>query len=221
MTAINLKKIRTEWINFLRNSDIFTISQRGVTTDTDSGTWAATTTQLINRPNIRNIRSITVAGSPLTYGKDYYVNFDFDDSGTIKCKVFLEAAQTGAYVITYDYGTDKIFFDFPKDDLKISNFPRIGSGFVNVETIDAGFGGVLRNTIGITTIVYDRKTDSVSEYLDTLRAAIFAANNSFFYVGKYTKPISVGPVIKSPREQGRDKIFQQNIDIEGKFVHEK
>lgn len=222
MTTVDIKKIKTEWINFLRNSDIFTVSQRGVTTDTDVGTFSSDTEHLINVSNIKNIRSVVVASITLTYGKDYDFNLDYDDSGTIKCRITFNSSQTGAYTITYDYGaSDKIFPDFPRPDLTISSFPRIGSDILDIRTIDAGFGGVLGNDIRVTTVVYDERTDNIADYLTAIRAAVFASKNNFYYIGKYVKPISNGPVLPSPRVVGKDRIMQQNIDIEGRFFYEK
>ena len=92
---IDLWAIKNELVTNLRNWDILTTTQRGVTTTTDTGTWTAATSHLINRNNVRNIRSITVDTSPLSFGNDYTIDYTYDDSGTIKCKIDLVSAQTG------------------------------------------------------------------------------------------------------------------------------
>lgn len=60
MTIIESTNVITELVYFLRNSDILTITERGVATETDTGTFASDSTHLIDEPNIKNIRSITV-----------------------------------------------------------------------------------------------------------------------------------------------------------------
>jgi len=219
MTAITIKDIKQEFVNFLRNSDIFTITQRGVTTDNDTGTFAADSTYTIDKTNVKNIRSVEVASVVLTYGADYTVDFDFLDT-TVKCKITFTSAQTGAYDIEYDYGTDKIYPDFPKPNLKISSFPRIATDVIIVNTVDAGFD-VLGSDIDVTTLVYDFKTEDVSEYIDAIRAAVITNRKDFYYLGLYVKPFAVGPILKAPNEMGRDKLWQQNIDVRGRFKYEK
>ena len=221
MSVIDIKKVKQEWVYFLRNSDIFTTTQRGVTTATDTGTFASDSSHIISVTNGKNVRSITVAGSLLTYGTDYDVNIDYDNSGTIALRITFNSAQTGDYSIPYDYGTDKIFPDFPRGEISISSFPRIGVGIVNVPTDPAGFGGVNVSKIGLTTVVYDKKVDDVNGYINDIRTAVFNAKSDFYYCGKLVQIISMGPVITSPFEQGKNKIVQQNIDVEGWFNYEK
>ena len=221
MTAFDEVEAIREWVNFIRNQDIFTITQRGVTTDSDTGTFSSDSTYLIDLTNVRNVRSVVVASVTLTYGTDYKINVDYDDSGTIKCLITFVAAQTGAYTITYDYGTEKIYPDFPKTDLTIGSFPRIGTDFLETRTRPAGFGGVNDNTNELTTIIYEQNTDTLRGYMKALRTAVFNNKSNFFYVGKLVQIVNTGPMIPSPRETGRDKIFQKNLDVEGLFVYEK
>ena len=47
MAVINLRNIKDEWLFFLRNSDILSISDRGVTTAIDTGTFASDIQYLI------------------------------------------------------------------------------------------------------------------------------------------------------------------------------
>ena len=100
--TLNITNIKTELVNFLRNSDIFTITQRGVTTYSDTGTFTAASTHTLgNTPTTsKNVRSVVVGGTTLTYGSEYTVNFS---TGVIS----FVAAQTGVYTISYDSGADR------------------------------------------------------------------------------------------------------------------
>jgi hypothetical protein len=221
MSVVDYKKALRELVYFLRNSDIFTTTQRSVTTDTDSGTFSGDDDHLIDVPNVKNIRSITVDAATLTYGTDYDYDIDFDDSGTIKCKITFTSSQTGDYEISYDYGSDKIFPDFPKPNLTIASFPRIGCGYIDTATEPGGFGNVDLSTLDFTIVVYELKTEDLYDYIYSIRSAIKDAYKSFYYAGKYVHVIGTGPVLKAPEELGKNKVFQQNIDIRGEFNYEK
>ena len=221
MATLDLFKVKTELTYFLRNSDIFTIAQRGVTTTTDTGTFASDSTHLINVSNGKNIRSIVVAAVTLTYGQDYEYDVNYDDSGTIKIQITFTSAQTGAYTITYDYGTDKIYPDFPRPDLTIDSFPRIGLDVTNTQIQPAGFQNVDVSNVDATVIIYDKNTRSLSGYVSAIRSAVHTAYKSFYFVGKYTHVLNLGPVLKTPRSLGKDIVWQQNVDIRGEFNYEK
>lgn len=213
--TLNIQSIKQEQVVFLRNQNIFTISQRGVTTGSDTGTFASDSTHLINVSNGKNVRSITVGGSPLALGTDYTVNYIFDDSGTIKIKFTFTSAQTGDYVISYDYGTDKIFPDFPRDDLTIDSFPRIAMDLLNVSIDTLGIGGDnFISNCAFTVVVYDDNSDDIDGYIQAIKTAYVGAPKDFYYL-KFIKPTLIGPTINSPDK--RDEIMQKNIDLLGMF----
>lgn len=217
---LSLPEIKRELVRFVRNSDVFTITQRSVTTDTDTGTFAADATHLIAVTDVKNIRSIIVGGVTLNPGSEYTYNTNFLDT-TIKTKITFIVAQTGAYTISYDYGTDKIFPDFPKSSLTIGSFPRIGCDVINIPTQPGGFGNVNVSTVDMTIVVYDRQILTIADYIHALRTAIIAAQTSFHFMGLVVKPVEIGPVLQSLSDKGRNKVFQQNLDIRGSFNYEK
>jgi len=197
---------------FLRNSDIFTVSERGVTTTAEAGTFSSDSTHLIADSQIKNIRDITV-GSLLIFGTDYTYDTDFDDSGTKKTKITFVSAQTGAYTINYDTGTDKIYPDFPKDSLSISSYPRIAVDLISTSSTPLGFGNTKIANITdalFTIVVYDKNTKVVNQHLDTIRTKIQANQNSFFFFN-ITTPGDSGPMIEGPST--RKDIFHRNTDF--------
>jgi hypothetical protein len=146
------------------------------------------------------------------YGEDYNVDFTYDDSGTTKTKLTFNASVTGSYDIVYDYGTDKIYPDFPRPDLTINSFPRIGFDILNLTTEYGGFGNVLISNATAQIIVYAAKNSDIDDYISTIRKEIIdklndARNgtNYFYYFPRYVRPGFIGPSIKSPREEGKDK----------------
>ena len=213
--AVNIQRIKQEQVVFLRNEDIFTITQRGVTTATDTGTFSSDSSHLINVSNGKNVRSITVGGSAIALGTDYTVDYNFDDSGTIKIKITFVAAQTGDFSIPYDFGSDKIYPDFPRDDLTIDSYPRIAIDILNVNIDAFGIGGSnFISDVAFTVVVYDDNTDDLDGYIQTIKDTYVTNSRNFFYL-KFIKPILIGPTIVSPNKY--DEIMSKNIDLVGMF----
>ena len=211
---LNLFNIRQELVVFLRNADIIAVGTRGVATTTDSGTWSSDTSHLIAVTNIKNIRSITVDAAPLAFGTDYTVDYYFLDT-TIKTKITLNAAQSGDFVITYDFGTDKIWPDFPRDDLSISSYPRIAVDILSVGSTAFGIGGNEDiSNILFTVVVYGQEIKEINNYLTAVRTAFLESRSAFFYL-RFIKPTSIGPLLEDPTK--RQEIMHQNLDFESMF----
>jgi len=209
-TTFNSRLAKNEIVIFMRNQDIFTITQRGVTTDNDTGTFSADTEYVINKTNVKNIRAITVDATPLVFGTDYLVDYNFLDT-TIKCKITFTSAQTGAYDIEYDYGTDKIYPDLPRTDLSIDSFPRIAIDTIGLDTEELGLGADANMTNASFAIyVYDSKTSTIESFIDTLRTKFIQNKKNFFYMNFLTV-VTVGPMLLYG--SGKQKIYQKNLDL--------
>jgi len=209
---MNITNIKQEQLNFLRNQDIFTITQRGVTTYTDTGTFSADSTHTVaNSPtSIKNIRSVT-RGTLLTYGEDY----TYSKVGVIT----FTAAQTGTYTIIYDSGTDKIYPDFPRDDLTINSFPRIAIDILSAPIDAFGIGGSsFISDVAFTIVVYDKKSADIDAYIQAIKSAYISGAKNFYYMG-FTKPTLIGPTLDSDNK--KQEIMQKNIDILGMFNVDK
>jgi len=200
---------KQEIVQLLRNSDVLTTSTRGVTTQTDTATLTAATSTLINRTNVKNIRSLKVGLNTLKYGEDYLIDFDFLDT-TIKCKITFNTAQTGELEVTYDYGSDKIFSDQPRDDLKIDSYPRISVEEIskNTDTLSLGGKDFLSSRL-FTIIVHSQDQDLIENRLDTIEALIRTNSKSLYYC-KFLRPNGRGPLIKS--ENRSQTIMHKNLD---------
>jgi len=217
MAYINIYKVREELVVFLRNSDIFSVGTRGVTTTTEEfdGDDAETEFVLTNTP-VRNVRSVTVEGASQSLGTDYTVDYS---TSTI---TFSTAPTSGTdnVDIQYDYGdNDKIFPDFPRPDISISKFPRIGVDLIGIDSEPGGFGNVNKSNIEFTVVVYGLGSEAISGYINNIRQAFIASYNSFYYL-KHVYPIRIGPMLKAPFERGQDKILQQNADFRSYFNYE-
>ena len=146
--------IKTEILIALRYSDLISISDRGVTTSTDSGTFTTDLTYTLgtNPTLLKNIRSLIIDAVTLKLGKDYTVNYE---TGVITFLV----AQSGAYTIIYDQGTtDRIYPDYPQPYLKLKDFPRIGFDIISGNSSEFGIGAEVTQSDYLISITWDRKS---------------------------------------------------------------
>jgi hypothetical protein len=215
MAKTSFIDIKLELLNFIRNQNIISTSTRGVTTSTDTGTFtaAATHTLAVHPTTVKNIRSVVVGVTTLSYGEDYTVNFE---TGVITFTV----AQTGAYTIVYDEGTaDRIYPDFPQPYLTMEKFPRIAIDKVSGSTREFGIGAATSESSYIVSIVcYDKSQYNVEVMIAAIRSALLDNKKTFHYI-PFLSVSSSGPTIKTPF--GENKIVQQNQDVIIKFIFEQ
>ncbi len=202
---MNIKQIKQEQVVFLRNNDIFTITQRGVTTASATGTLSGTATITISTAGIKNIRSITVAAVSKSLGTDYTAAY-----GNTSTVITFTSNQTGDYIVSHDYGTDSIFPDLPRDDLTIDSYPRISVDILSAPGDAFGIGGdAFISDVTFSVIVYDDNSDDIDNYIDAIKDVYVTNAKNFFYL-PFTKRILIGPTINSPDK--KNEIMQKNID---------
>ena len=221
---IPIQSLKEEIMHFIRNSDVISTTVRGVTTVTDEEFFAdaGQTTYTPDNLQIKNVRELTVNGTNLQYLKDFTINWQ------TSVITFLTALTLNDDVlITYDYGTDKIFPDYPRTDLTLSSFPRIAVELTSGSTEPLGLGGINQITDLLITIFLwvpvnkDSTANSIggnsdlnnimSNIRDSLRL-----NSKNFYSFQYIRPMSLGPIIKGTN----DKILQISNDFQVKFLIE-
>ena len=210
MTIQNYNLLKQEIVYLLRNGDVFTTSEREVSTTSTTRVLNNDSSLLINVGNVKNIRSLTIGSNSLKLYTDYDLDITFNDSGSIKTLVTFKTPQTGSYEVVYDYGKDKIFPDLPKPEIKISSFPRIGIDIIGEDSEDNELSGnsELVN-ISFSIIVYRNKTWDIDEIIHKIKTLIFN-NKKTLYNARYIKKLSSGPITKFI--DGKEKIFQRNID---------
>jgi len=209
MTIINSSDVLEEWTYFLRNSDILTITERNVTTDTDTGTFASDLTHTISVTNIKNIRSIVVASVTLTFGIDYTYDINNGLVGSKDTLITFTSAQTGAFTITYDFGSDKIFPDYPKNNLSIGSFPRIACDIVSETSEVQGFGNqriAILTSFLLSSVCYADTTRKLRSMNDSIKTAIMNNQNGFFFF-KITLPQDASRITVA--DNLKEEILQQ------------
>lgn len=196
----------------IRNSDVLTTSQRGVVTTASTGTISGGTSITLTVPNVKNVRSVLINSSTLSYGSDYVVDYN---SGT-NCVITLTSAQTGNTTVNYDYGSDKIYPGYPRQDISISAIPQIAVEFIDITSENGGFGNVNQNSYDLSIVVYDFKKEDVRATIKKLRKFLIDNMNTFYYL-KVVKPRMIGPMVPAEFEKFKDRVFKQNIDFNSSF----
>ena len=205
---INQELILQELVVGLRNADILTITQRNVTTLTESGRLLASDTIILANVGVKNVRSLSLDGVPQTNILEFTVDYDVNNT----CVITLPAPIDANYIVVYDYGTDKIFPGYPRSDLTISSYPRIAIEFIDIISETGGFGNVNLNRYDFTVVVYDINKQTLKGYVSNIRELVVQSQNSAYY-SKMMKPTLIGPVITGSSDRFKDRIFSQNIDF--------
>lgn len=206
------KAIVQEQIVFLRNSDIFTTTQREVTTVTEefNGTGLAYSFTVAHL-NLKNVRTVTVGGVAQTFGTHYTVNYS---TGVITF-VTAPGAGTNNVDITYDYGSDHIFGDFPRTDLSISKYPRIAVAITSGRTEEMSLGAADNITDYLISItVFADGVGELNDYIKTIRQKYLENKKNFYYL-VFVTPAARGPTFHDPNRA--DKIEQTNLDLRAPF----
>ena len=218
MSTYNELEIKQEILNFVRNQDIISVANRGVTTVTDelqSGDGSTISFTPANS-GIKNLRDVKLNDVSLTYGSGYEM-----DMINNKVVVYNSESGTDNYKITYDYGTgDKIYDDFPRADLSLTSYDtgRIGFDILSATTKETGIGGVTNQTnILLQFTLYARDKATLGTMIYTLRDA-FAQNKKAFYRFPFINVKSTNNLSKG--DTSDDKTIQNNFDIEIPFVFE-
>ncbi|MHA1481846.1 MAG: hypothetical protein ACTSQA_00225 [Candidatus Heimdallarchaeaceae archaeon] len=208
---VSLMQIKQELVVALRNESLISISDRGVTTETDTGTFSATSSYTLSTSPtlVKNVRSVVVSASPLSFGTDYTVNYT---TGVIS----FTSAQTGDYTIIYDYGSkDRIFPDFPQPHLKLSDFPRIAVDIINSSSNEIGIGAdITESDYTVSIICYATEQTVVEDLVSGVKDFLMANKKNLFY-SPFITPTITGPLLVT--EFGNNKLLQRNIDADVRF----
>ena len=211
---INLNQIKQELVVFLRNSDIISTSDRGVTTSTNESIGTGDTVEVdfaLAEATAKNVRGVTVNSVAQTFGTDYTVDYS---TYTV---TFSSAPGSGVVITaTYDYGSgDSIYPDFPRTDLGITSYPRMAVAVTSVATSEMGIGGAANiNDILLSVYVYANGMAAVDDYIKDARSAFLQAKKDFYYL-KFVTPVTQSPLINEPARG--DKIYTRSLDIRALF----
>jgi len=216
MTKYSIWDIKEELVVWLRNKNIISLSDRGVTTVTDDFNGDGNMTQFqLSQTTLKNVRKVTIGITEQTFGTDYTVDYSNAQVN------FTTAPEIGVdnVNIEFDYGNDRIFPDFPQPYLKLNSFPRIAVDIISGNTTEFGIGANTNQSEYIISIVcYDKDQSDVEDMIASIRSNLMDDKKNFYYI-PFLTITSMGPLLATPF--GQNKIFQRNQDIMGKFIFEQ
>lgn len=211
VTILDEANIEKELAVFLKNQDVFTITERGMTTVTENltGNGAATTFDLVN-PTVFNVRTVVVNSVSQVLKDDYTVDYEGTNPGRVTFGT--APGNTLAVDITYDYSTsgDSIYTDFPRVDLQLNSYPRVSVGISSVRTTPIALGGgAFQSDLMVSITTFANKKNKIHSVATAIRQAVVDNEKSFKYV-KTLRPLNVGSVIHDPNRH--DKVDQKTDD---------
>lgn len=218
MVVLNEYNILEELTVFLRNKDILTIGERGVTTTTDNFTGTgATATFTLTNSNVKNVRTVTKDGG---VSQTNYTNYTAFYEGANAGKVVFSSNPSNGSVIAinYDYGADGIFPDFPRADLSLSSYPRV-SLLLNVPAsndFDVGATATL-NAPALTITVFDYKEKGVMDKVTSIRNHVNSSATSFSTF-TYIRPTGTSQTFVDPARLA--KVEQKSINYQLPYLLE-
>lgn len=192
-TDFDKQKIEDEFLNFLRvNLNSIDTNSR-VVEKTTSFTTTTTTIYELNAFAMNYVKSVTLDGDLLMFGRDYEILWRGDNKGSIQLNS--TPAEDLSLVVVWglkEGSSSFIYPDFPRNDLSDDSYPRVGfriSWVRDMAGMGSGQQSVWNNTgllqikiIGLSTA----QANSIFTIMDNL---IIQNYRSFYYI-RYIDPNS-------------------------------
>ena len=211
--SVSLIDIKSEIVVSLRNLDIISTSDRGVTTVTEEFNGDGNNKQFqLSNTNVKNVRSVTVDAGSMTFGTDYTVDYA---NAQVNFTV-APGSGTDNVDISLDYGNqDRIYPDFPQPHLKLNQFPRIAVDIINSSSNEIGIGAdITESDYTVSIICYATEQTVVENLVSGVKDFLMANKKSLFY-SPFITPTSAGPLLVT--EFGQNKLLQRNQDADVRF----
>ncbi len=144
------------------------------------------------------------------------VEADSDSFGTTITFGTAPAAGDANIVVSYDYTSDtakteRVYPDFPRTDLTLKHYPRLGIDIIASPSREVGANADLVLTdMFIRTIAYATKTKDVDDMINDIRSDIIN-NKKNFYNFNLISPVSMGPV--DPEPNRHKKVVSRSCDF--------
>jgi len=202
MTAYNLNEIEFAIINDLRHNITDPLSRGSSGLSTQNGDDAETDFTI---PASKSL-SITVDGTLQKYGVDYTIN----SAGTTISFVTAPPTGTNNVVISYKYGTTWIYPDFNKQNIQISDFPRISCNVISSSTQPNAIGGAnFRTSLLLSITIASKTRQEINSLMNSIRERLLAQAKNY---GLF---VIIEPSAESAIQNSNlhDKILQRTIDF--------
>jgi len=214
MTITQPSDINNELTNFLRTHTTDPKNRATYATTTLSGDGTTTEFEIGSGHAVQLISGVSVGGTDQNYGTDY--DFNLKTTGSIPTVTFTTAITSGgSAVVTYAHGEGWIFPDYPRKDISLDSYPRIGYSITSREEPLGTDGTATEEELDIDLRVYATSNKQLTDLLQEVRSGLLANTNNFYHI-PYLHPAGFTP---RGMEPGRhDKISVQGLRAKGKFI---
>jgi len=217
MSRLSTDSLIDEVVVFLRNNITDLADPQRTNTKTEYFDGDTTTTEftLQNSTTVKNIKTVTVDGTTMSFGTDWTVVY-----GTSTVITFTSAPGNGTdnIVITYSDVMPWIYPDYPRNDLTQKSYPRIAVDYTDITTEPHGLNadGDM-SSIMLSITIYAEKPHQLRTLIDDVRDN-FASNKKSFYNFNYVYPAAVSAIV--PSEDRDQQILQTTVDFRIPFAQE-
>jgi hypothetical protein len=192
-TLFNQEEWKKEIINYIRAKLYSLDPKTRITQTTLTFNGDDVTTSFALTSPLRYIApdGVTIDSVTKNYGSDWNIITDPEDTNYGKI-VFVNAPATGTnnVSVTFGYGSKEwVYPDFPRKDVAVSTYPRIGLS-MNESPLPGGLGGlqnVLKNRVRISVIFIDENTRLLDELSHALKNNIVKDAKKFYHF-RYIQP---------------------------------
>lgn len=211
ISIVNVDTIKEEVVVFFRNNLTDPSSRDTIGSDVYTAGGASGNFTLSHK-DVKNITSLTVSGIAQTAYLDYTPDYKNNDPTLFPTATMASAPVSGVQVIVnYKYGTGWIFPDYPRKDLTLSSYPRVGIDIISKRTEPLGIGGTaILSDYLMSMVAYADKASVVDSILAEAGSVLFL-NMKNFQNFKFIYPVSLTALMKDPNRE--EKIVQRTQDF--------
>ena len=218
--TLDFKNIKDEQINFIRKSVTDPKSRTTNTTQNFTGDAIEDTFTLTNGITsssfLQHVNSVTVAGVAQVWGTDFEAEFVGANKNKI---IFVTAPADGAaIVVDYNHGANDICYPgFPRKDLNISSYPRIGVLVSHTTELISASNYVTQTEMRMRCIIMGENTAEIDVLMKEIRDA-YLASPKFFYL-RFVTPLSATDMVLNENRSGA--VVGKILELRAPFNLEK
>ena len=192
-TNLDIVELKDELNNYFRYyfQSVDPNSRLTETTETFNGDASTVKFTLSNGSTLGYVAwdGVSVGGTQLDFGTDWSIHWRGSDVGKVE---FTSAPASGTDNVSIKYGygsTNMVYPDYPRNDLGLDQYPRIGF-LVSITPEVSGMAGTnlpINNTITISMKAVDKNTYNIDTYISGLMGQM-KIDSKQFYNFKFVSP---------------------------------
>jgi len=211
--VLNISRLIQELITFTRKNLSDPESRGTMKSETQKGDGSKVKFSLVES-TIKFISSVRVNSAIQSEWADYFVDYKETESGSNAEVFFLTPPGDGIYVdFTYNYGLSWVYPDEPREDIKLTNYPRCSVSAFPISSRDGGLNGFFNFTsISINFTFWSKETSELFSLASDIRTIIMENQKNFHHF-IFISPTTMGAPIPTPRRGERIIEITQGFNV--------